>query len=325
MGEWWAWGLNAIPALQSWGAAWIAVMRGVSLLGTEQIYMFALPAILWCVDAQLGIRIGFLLLSSGWLNSALKLAAALPRPYWVSHDVAPLAVEASYGLPSGHAQTTTAVYGGLASSLRRRWLTVAVSILLFLIGLSRLVLGVHFAADVLAGWLIGGLILWVFLRFEPLVLSRLFGLGRGLRLALPFLVSLVMVSVGFAARASALGQMLPQEWVMNAMRADPHGPMLEPRAAADILNPAATFFGFGLGALLLAEWGRFDGRGPAWNRIGRFAVGVAGTVVLYYGLRAILPSGEDLAGYLARYARYAAVGVWLSYLAPRLFVRLRLA
>jgi hypothetical protein len=54
-------------------------------------------------------------------------------------------------------------------------------------------------------------------------------------------------------------------------------------------------------------------------------VGVAGTVVLYYGLRAILPSGEDLAGYLARYVRYAAVGVWLSYLAPRLFVRLRLA
>src|SRR3990170_8206869 len=121
MEAWWTWGLHFIPVLQGWGAAWIEAMKALSLLGNEQVYMFVLPAVLWCVDARVGIRLGVLLLSSGWLNSVLKLAAGLPRPYWVSQDVSPLAAETSYGLPSGHAQTTTAVYGGLARRARPGW------------------------------------------------------------------------------------------------------------------------------------------------------------------------------------------------------------
>lgn len=325
MEAWWTWGLHFIPVLQAWGGAWIEAMKALSFLGSEQVYMFVLPAVLWCVDARLGIRLGVLLLGSGWLNSVLKLAAGLPRPYWVSQDVSPLAAETSYGLPSGHAQTTTAVYGGLARSARRAWVLAGTAALLLLIGVSRVALGVHFPFDVLAGWLIGLVLLWLVIRLEAPALGLLRRLGYGLRLSLPFLLSLVMLSVGLVARSAALDRMLPQEWVMNAMRADPHAAPLDPRTAADLLNSTGALFGFGTGAILLSAWGRFTGRGRGWNLLGRFALGVAGSVVLYYGLRLILPTGDTLIAYVARYARYAAVGFWLSYLAPRVFVWARLA
>ena len=325
MEAWWTWGLHFIPVLQGWGPTWIEGMKALSLLGNEQVYMFVLPAVLWCVDARIGIRLGVLLLSSGWLNSVLKLAAGLPRPYWVSQDVAPLAAESSYGMPSGHAQTTTAVYGSLARSTHRGWVLAGTVALLFLIGLSRLALGVHFPFDVLAGWLVGLGLLWLVVRLEAPALGLLRRLGYGLRLSLPFFLSLVMLLVGLAARSVALDRMLPQEWVMNAMRADPHAPPLDPRGMVDLLNSAGALFGFGTGAILLSAWGRFNGRGRGWNLLGRFGLGLAGSVLFYYGLKLILPSGETLVAYVARYARYAAVGFWLTYLAPRFFVWARLA
>jgi membrane-associated phospholipid phosphatase len=325
MNTWWTWGLHFISVLQGWGSAWTEAMMALSFLGSEQVYMFVLPAVLWCVDARLGIRLGLALLGSGWLNSVLKLAAGLPRPYWVSQDVSPLASETSYGMPSGHAQTTTAVYGTLARGARRPWILAGIVALLLLIGLSRLALGVHFPLDVLAGWLVGLGLLWLVIRLEAPALGWLRRLKFGLRLSLPFLLSLVMLLIGLWARSAALDRMLPQEWVMNAMRADPHAPPLDPRTMTDLLNATGAFFGFGTGAILLGAWGRFDGRGRGWNLLGRFALGLVGSVLFYYGLKVILPSGDTIVAYVARYARYAAVGFWLSYLAPRAFVWSRLA
>ncbi|GAC1582093.1 MAG: hypothetical protein NVS3B18_15620 [Candidatus Dormibacteria bacterium] len=68
--------------------------------------------------------------------------------------------------PSGHASSSAALYGVLllimldAATPRgrhaRRTVTVLVSILLGLIGFSRVYLGVHYPSDVLAGWLLVG-------------------------------------------------------------------------------------------------------------------------------------------------------------------------
>jgi undecaprenyl-diphosphatase len=75
-----------------------------------------------------------------------------------------LVVETNQSFPSGHTLGATAVLGvltvvalGYIGSRRARALTVwAGGALIVLIGLSRLYLGVHWATDVLAGWLLGG-------------------------------------------------------------------------------------------------------------------------------------------------------------------------
>jgi undecaprenyl-diphosphatase len=97
---------------------------------------------------------------SAVLNQLLKALFARPRPFF-EH---PLLIETSYSFPSGHAMESFVVYGMLAyfvvlalKSWRARTAVVfASTLLVLLIGLSRMYLGVHYFSDVLAGYAAGG-------------------------------------------------------------------------------------------------------------------------------------------------------------------------
>ncbi|WP_379774347.1 phosphatase PAP2 family protein [Haloarcula pelagica] len=90
-----------------------------------------------------------------------------------------MATGEGYGFPSGHATTAVLVWGGLAWSVRigrhRQRVAVAAGLAL-LIGLSRLVLGVHFLVDVLAGFAAAGAVLWLALT-RLRTPDRVFGLA----------------------------------------------------------------------------------------------------------------------------------------------------
>ncbi len=95
------------------------------------------------------------------LSTLLKALFARPRPTVVPQ----LAVVGSTSFPSGHSMAAAAVYltlGALLARTTTRWrlrlyyLGVALA-LSFLIGLSRLYLGVHYPSDVVAGWAGGAL------------------------------------------------------------------------------------------------------------------------------------------------------------------------
>lgn len=97
---------------------------------------------------------------SAVLNYLLKQLFERPRPYF-EH---PLLVETSYSFPSGHAMESFVVYGMLAYfavlALRTWESRVAVvfgtTLLVVLIGFSRMYLGVHYFSDILAGYAAGG-------------------------------------------------------------------------------------------------------------------------------------------------------------------------
>ena len=142
---------------------WLRVpMLAITTLGNEQFFILLLPTIYWCFDQMIGLRVGIIFLMGNTINSFFKLLFHNPRPYWISDSVKPYSHETSFGLPSGHAQTAATIWGWLACEIKKRWFTVVALILVFLIGLSRLYLGVHFLTDVVLGWLIGGLLVWAF-------------------------------------------------------------------------------------------------------------------------------------------------------------------
>jgi len=115
------------------------------------------------------------------INSLLKIQFARPRP-----DLfVPAAKVFTASFPSGHAALSAITYMTLAALLARMTVSprlrvyfVAVAITLtFMIGVSRVYLGVHYPTDVLAGWCIGSawaLICWAIMtrlqhrgRIEP--------------------------------------------------------------------------------------------------------------------------------------------------------------
>jgi len=96
-------------ALQSLGDVLLLPMRLVTFLGDEEFYMLVMPALYWCVDALLGLRIGLMLVLSGTLNGAAKLLFKSPRPCWLDARVTAHISESTFGMPSGHAMNAASV------------------------------------------------------------------------------------------------------------------------------------------------------------------------------------------------------------------------
>ncbi len=91
------------------------------------------------------------------LNQGLKLFFSRERPFdWMMIN------ESGFSFPSGHAMVSVAFYGIVIyliwrttiSKKRKIILTSILSLLVLLIGISRIYLGVHYASDVIGGFTI---------------------------------------------------------------------------------------------------------------------------------------------------------------------------
>ena len=320
MDAWLQWGTDQIVALQAGGRLVLTqTMESFTFLGAELFYLLIMPAVLWCFSASLGIRLGLSLLLSAGTNAVLKLAFGLPRPFWVDGRIGALSIETSFGLPSGHAQNAIVLWGYLAYQVRRWWAAWAALLLTLAISFSRVYLGMHFPADVVAGWIIGGVILALFILLERPIARWLKQRVLPARIGVAVVFSFGLLGLGWLAAQAAAGSDLPPDWAANFHRALGATIPFGPGSLEDIVAGAGALLGFAVGAILLDAWGRFtDGRG-FWLRWARFFVGLVGVLALQLGLVALLPEGEAF-----RFARYALLGLWISYGAPRAFAALRL-
>lgn len=323
------WGIQLILALQSLGDWLVGVMNGFTFLGNEDFFLLLFPFLYWCVEAQLGIRVGLYLIVSMGLNLLLKIGFHDPRPYWYDPQVQLWAgAEWTFGIPSAHAQNSVVIWGGLASQIRRGWAWGLAVVLALLVGLSRMYLGVHFPTDVFVGWGLGIVLVWLMLVWEKPLLGMIQKFGRGQRIAFYFALSLVMIILNILLVQIVSGTFtVPASWIENAGHAAPDEP-ITPYALSGMVTIMAAAFGFLAGLEWLAPRGRFDARGTWSIRVGRFAVGIIGMMALRYGLDAVFGLiADDLTplGYVLRYVRYTTIGFWISALAPVVFIRLKLA
>jgi len=318
------WGIPLIAWLQGLGDWLTPVMQVITFLGDEKFYLLVLPIFLWWVDIGLGIRIGLALLVSAGINGALKLVFGLPRPYWVSGEVRALGTGTTYGVPSGHSQNAAVLWGRLALTFKQTWGRLALALLVFLIGVSRAYLGVHFPTDVLSGWAIGLMVLWLLVALDEPIRRWLAGMRLGSRLLAACGLSLLILALGLLAFWGSAGRVVPAEWAARAAGSAPGSEPINPQTLSDSVTAAGTLLGLGLGAALLVDWGQFKTRAGAGVLVLRYIIGVAGLLGLYLGLSAVFPSGDSALAYAFRYLRYALLGLWVAYLAPRVFDALRL-
>lgn len=154
------------------------LMQFFTLLGT---HTFLIPANLILSAYFLFVRkhrwysinVPSVALSSLLVMFTLKLIFRRDRP------LTPLLSAAKgYSFPSGHAMISFTFYGLLIylvwKNVKTKWLRLTISVLLglliFVIGLSRVYLRVHYASDVLAGFCVGCmwllLSLWILQKIE---------------------------------------------------------------------------------------------------------------------------------------------------------------
>ena len=141
-----------------------------SAFGEEVILIAILGLLYWCLDKEFGKFVGTSVAMGVVFNPLIKNIFLRRRPYFDNPnikclrpvdgdaDIYDIAAQ-GFSFPSGHSTNGTAVYGSLAVYTKKKLFWVIACILLFLIGFSRVFVGVHFITDVLCGWLLGSAII----------------------------------------------------------------------------------------------------------------------------------------------------------------------
>ena len=126
-------------------------------------FLLVLIPFVWIgISPRWGLRIAILTIFCTLLNYNIKLLFHQPRPIVDFPDLAMLPF-LDPGFPSGGAQMAALLGGLLIYSWKHKWTWVIGISYPLLIGFSRLYLGVHYPTDVLGGYAIGLLILFVFI------------------------------------------------------------------------------------------------------------------------------------------------------------------
>jgi undecaprenyl-diphosphatase len=140
----------------------VRVLKIVTFLGAPVwFYLIVTPAVVWVWRRGHGRLAVFLVvttLGGGLLDTLVKEAVDRPRPSLLE----PVATARGKSFPSGHAMSSTVVYGSLLLVFlpviaRRRRVAVAAGVVVLVgaIGFTRLALGVHYITDVLGGYALG--------------------------------------------------------------------------------------------------------------------------------------------------------------------------
>jgi membrane-associated phospholipid phosphatase len=286
------WGVNVVLWLQQFSPAFDVFFKSLTFFGDKEFFLLFLPLIYWCIDRRTGARLLFLLLVSVFINSVAKVFVNQPRPFHYDSRVKQIVEAYGGGLPSGHTQNTTVLWGYLAIRFRIELLWILAGILIVGVPLSRIYLGVHFPTDIIGGYVLGILLLLGFIWLVPQAEAWIANKGIKWQLGLALIVPLVLI-------------------------------FISPGGDRDCLTAVSALWGFAVGMVLERRWIRFSTVGVWWKRTLRFLLGLVLLFGIWMGLRLGFQGFEP--DFLFRIIRYALVGLGGSVGAPWMFIRLKLA
>lgn len=312
------WALDGVRAMQALGG-WLKLpMEIFTFLGDEQFYLLAIPLVYWCLHKGLGQDLGIMLVLSSFTNTGLKSFFKHSRPFWESASLG-LSEAASFSTPSGHAQSSAALFGQVGwfgAGRRNRWLWIAgMGLLIVLVALSRVYLGVHFPGDILWGAAVGLGLLALYYGLKPALLPRLKKISLGVHVLLALVTSALILGVvslllGIPfGTGQMFGELYTEAWGS---------------ALSDAGTVAGLAFGLWIGLVLETRHVGFSVAGPLWQRALRYVIGVIGLAAIWMGLRMIFPQEPLVLGLVLRFVRYGLAMLWAIAIWPWLFVRIGL-
>lgn len=283
-----------------------AVFQLITDTGDEMFYIIVIAVFFIAYDKKFAKNLLFSLLVTTYINNFLKDVFQDPRP---PSNLDPSSetgyIAEGYGFPSGHSQSAIAVYGYAAYHFREKSkplvIPIIVSIYIFLIALSRIILGVHDLQDIIGGLLFGICVLIPFIYLEPIVSEKLETSSLQLKILLAIIVSVLLLVIG-----TVIFPMSGQYPIKNPVPyADAGGYALV----------SGVILGFSLGYLLENEYVNYlPSELSNKQKIINLIVGLILVFVIYFVLGLVIRGNIIL-----RFIRYALLAFSISLVLPIVF------
>jgi len=290
-----------------------AIFTAVTYLGEPVVFILLIGIFYIAYNKRFAKNLALSLMVSTYMNSILKDTFRDPRPAsnFDANEISPEnpqgLARTSYGFPSGHNQTAVSAWGYIAYHFcNRLWVVMLMVVIIFLVGLSRLVIGAHDLQDVIGGFLIGLVLLVLFVFIEPLASKRFNKLSMQFQLIFIVISSVMLFLLGtFLFPATGLG-LLP----------DP--PSYTDSGSYALVG--GVLLGLGVGYILENRYigyepGELENKQKFLNLI----LGMMIAIAVYFGLE----SAKDVFDSVVfRYVRYALISFVLVFFVPLVLVKI---
>lgn len=128
----------------------------ITMLGEETLMVLIIVSLWFAFDKRFAQKLFYVTVMSLSVNGILKNIVREPRPFANGEIICVRPDTATgYAFPSGHTQNFTTWATFFSVRFKKLWFTLLASVLVILVGFSRLYLGAHYPRDVVFGVILG--------------------------------------------------------------------------------------------------------------------------------------------------------------------------
>lgn len=224
----------------------------ITICGEQTVLIVIISIIYWTKDKKFGEYIGYSVLTSTLVNSTIKDIFKFKRPIG-EEGIRTLREKTAtgYSFPSGHTQGAASFYGAIAIYIKKKAIYIIATIIIILVGFSRLYLGVHYPKDVIVGGILGIITSYVCYKLYNKYKNKI------LLYTITFIIFL---------------------------------PALNFVNSADFIKGLGAYFGFLIGIFIEKKYVNFCVEGKRINKIVRVTMGILILLFLQKGFKILLPS-----------------------------------
>ncbi len=290
------------------------VFGAISYLGEPVVFIIIATILYLAYNKTFAKNLTFSLVYSYFLNGIFKELFQDPRPA-TNIDLAQEygVVEPSYGFPSGHAQSSVSFWGYMGYEFKDEYrykenqlIPAILSVLIFLIAISRIIIGVHDLQDIIGGLLLGIGFLLLFIYLEPLLSKQFNKINFSAKIIVTVIISMAMFLIGtFIFPYADLGEV-----------STPTTPYSDAGVFAQL---GGVVLGFGVGYLIEQEYVKYD---PTHlitkKKIINVALGIGILLIVFVPLEYLL----KINSVIYRFFRYALITFIIAYVVPLICTKL---